>query len=305
MQNPIFLETSKCTKCGQVKPKTEFSKNSARPSGIQSWCKACHTANMKFYQRKVRLVKKSELIIPAAPLLSNKLITDIAVIPKSMGDSEIQTVNARELHEFLEVGRDFSNWIKDRSADYIENADYILLAKIGVQSDKQGGHNRIDYYISLDMAKELCMLERNAKGKQARQYFIEIEKKYKQLANKPMSMLDILANQIALLQQQEREMANVKQIQNVQQNELDKHTEELKEIKAKVITSHSDYYTVAGYANLRGVSLDIRQASMKGRMCAKLSKDYDYHIGKVKDERFGEVNTYHLDILAEVFNKIP
>lgn len=91
----------------------------------------------------------------------------------------VDTVNARELYSFLEVGRDFSSWIKERieKYDFIENQDFIVLAKTG--------EKKIEYFISIDMAKELSMVERNEKGKQARKYFIECEK----TLNQPM-MLD-------------------------------------------------------------------------------------------------------------------
>lgn len=84
-----------------------------------------------------------------------------------------QAVNARDLHAFLEVGKDFSNWMKDRINQYefTENQDFVCSPVLA--SEGRGGHNRIDYHLSLDMAKELSMVERNEKGKQARQYFIE------------------------------------------------------------------------------------------------------------------------------------
>lgn len=91
-----------------------------------------------------------------------------------------RAVSARELHQFLEVGRDFSNWIKDRIEDYgfVENQDFVVFAKFGENSN--GGRPLKEYAISIDMAKELSMVERNEKGKLARLYFIEMEKKAKE-----------------------------------------------------------------------------------------------------------------------------
>lgn len=98
----------------------------------------------------------------------------IALNTVEFDGSEQQTVNARELHEFLEVGKDFSTWLKDRieKYDFIENVDYVRFSP---ESGKTpyGGRPSVEYHISLSMAKELCMVERNEKGKQARQYFIE------------------------------------------------------------------------------------------------------------------------------------
>lgn len=92
--------------------------------------------------------------------------------------TEQQTVNARELHAFLEVGKDFSNWIKDRIEKYgfIEDLDFVKIDSPKLANQRGGDRRSIEYHISLSMAKELCMVERNEKGKQARLYFIECEK---------------------------------------------------------------------------------------------------------------------------------
>lgn len=73
--------------------------------------------------------------------------------------------DARDLHAFLSVGKIFAAWIKDRIADYgfIENQDYVLLTNTGKQNSGRGGHNRKDYHLTLDTAKELAMVERNDK----------------------------------------------------------------------------------------------------------------------------------------------
>jgi phage anti-repressor protein len=100
-----------------------------------------------------------------------------------MGTQE-QWVDARTLHRFLEVGKDFSNWIKDFIADFdfVEGRDFSPnLAK------STGGRSAIEYTITLDMGKELAMLQRSEKGKQARQYFIASEKKLKALQNHLLS----------------------------------------------------------------------------------------------------------------------
>ncbi len=100
----------------------------------------------------------------------------IAISEQRIDNENVQTVNARELHAFLEVGKMFANWINDRINQYgfVENQDYIVIANSG--KNPNGGRPSKEYYISIDMAKELSMVERNEKGKQARRYFIECEK---------------------------------------------------------------------------------------------------------------------------------
>ena len=88
-----------------------------------------------------------------------------------------RAVNARDLHAFLESKQDFSTWIKNRIEQYgfIENQDYQILAPQNYGAS-WGGNNKIEYALSIDMAKELSMVERTQKGKEARSYFIICEK---------------------------------------------------------------------------------------------------------------------------------
>ena len=87
-----------------------------------------------------------------------------------------RAVNARELHAFLESKQEFANWIKGRIDKYgfVENQDYEVFDKF--IKNPQGGRPTIEYALSLDMAKELSMVENNEKGRMARKYFIECEK---------------------------------------------------------------------------------------------------------------------------------
>lgn len=86
--------------------------------------------------------------------------------------AEINSADARELHSFLNSERQYANWIQDRITQYgfIENQDYI------VKTTYTGRRPRKEYFVTLDMAKELCMVENNDKGKEARRYFIKCEK---------------------------------------------------------------------------------------------------------------------------------
>ena len=107
---------------------------------------------------------------------------------QTIDGNAVETVNARELHTFLESKQDFSTWIKNRIADYdfVENQDFVRFHK------KMEANNAtlIEYAISLDMAKELSMVERNEQGKQARKYFIECEKRLQ--ATMPQTYLEAL-----------------------------------------------------------------------------------------------------------------
>ena len=113
----------------------------------------------------------------------------------------IETVNARELHAFLEVKTRFNDWIANRISEFgfTENKDFVSLTENLVSGGKQNV-----FHISIDMAKELSMLERNDKGKQARLYFIECERiaKSKQVPQSFSEALQLAANQAKQLEAQ-------------------------------------------------------------------------------------------------------
>ena len=106
----------------------------------------------------------------------------IRILENTINGKAIKTVNARELHTFLESKRQYTDWIKDRIEQYgfIENQDFVIFSQNYEKliQDKRGRPSK-EYHITLSMAKELAMVERNEKGKQARQYFIDCERRAK------------------------------------------------------------------------------------------------------------------------------
>lgn len=128
-------------------------------------------------------------------------------------------VNARDLHAFLGSKKDFSNWIKRRidKFGFVENLDYRILEfdylgnLLSVRHDKMGESenqqvSKIEYILSINMAKELSMLEGNDRGKQARQYFIACENMAR-----------------TLLEQKTREQQ--KQIESITANNMELHNQ--------------------------------------------------------------------------------
>lgn len=97
------------------------------------------------------------------------------------------SVLARDLHHFLEVGKVFGAWINDRIEQYgfIANEDFEVF--LNFEKNSKGGRPTKEYILSMDMAKELAMIERSKKGKQARHYFIECEKRLKQTSQRYLS----------------------------------------------------------------------------------------------------------------------
>ena len=106
-------------------------------------------------------------------------MTNLNLIPVfngSIQNQPVQLCNARDLHSFLEVGKVFGAWIQDRINEYgfIQDEDYFVI------TERTNGRPRKEYHITLDMGKELGMVERNERGRQIRKYFIECERRASQ-----------------------------------------------------------------------------------------------------------------------------
>lgn len=143
------------------------------------------------------LNQKVDVQIEALPVvttvLDNTKKSHVEVVGIIEHDGK-QAVNARELHQKLGNKRQFANWIKQRIEQYgfVENQDYEVFNKFVKNSNdaenqdyevfkenlknSSGGRSRKEYALSLDMAKELCMIENNEQGRLFRKYFIEVEK---------------------------------------------------------------------------------------------------------------------------------
>ena len=119
-----------------------------------------------------------------------------------------KAVNARDLHSFLQVGKDFSTWIKNRidKYDFIEGKDFqtlyldyqgnLLNIRLPQNGDSENQQvSKIEYALSISMAKELSMIENNERGKQARKYFIACEENKHELSRKDLALMVLQAEE--------------------------------------------------------------------------------------------------------------
>lgn len=105
------------------------------------------------------------------------------VTPQQFGEESVQAIDSAALHEFLGIGTEHSKWVTRRIETYgfVEGVDYVCSAEVA--SKGRGGHNKINFIISLDMAKQLAMVERGEKGRQVRAYFLACERAAKAAAH--------------------------------------------------------------------------------------------------------------------------
>lgn len=140
-------------------------------------------------------------------------------------ENERPTVMGRELHKALEVKSKYADWIKNMCGyGFTEEVDYVTFSK-----NLENGGRTIDHQLTIDMAKEICMIQRSEKGKQFRQYFIEIENQW----NTPEA---VMARALQMANQKLEEIKNTnKQLETT----VAVQTQQISELKPK-----ATYYDV-------------------------------------------------------------
>ena len=150
------------------------------------------------------------------------------IIPIYENERKEKIINARELFVALR-GKDtktkFSDWIKERLLKYkfIENIDYIPFRKF-TKGDKNGFGNKStkEYYLTIDTSKEICMIENNNNGRKIRRYFIETEKRYREIINNPSNIFDFMRLALNEIEKNSSEIKNVKNLSLDNKEEIEK-----------------------------------------------------------------------------------
>lgn len=120
---------------------------------------------------------------------------------------ERQTVSARDLHKQLEISKRFSVWFETNSQGFVEGEDFTSVLK-GTEVQNNGGiqiRDLQDYEMTIDMAKHICLMSRTEKGKQVRQYLIDLEKSWntpEQVMARALKMADVTINNLKERNQQ-------------------------------------------------------------------------------------------------------
>ena len=192
-----------------------------------------------------------------------------------------QLVSARELHKFLEVKTRFDKWF-NRMVEYgfIENIDYIAIGQ--KRPTAQGNKTTyMDYLLKISMAKELSMIQRNGKGKQARLYFIECERKAKE------------QNQIIISKPLINELMDRLKETEIRLNRLEN-------IKTS-IKSNPKMMSISEYALNKGIKIDSQHMGGIGTKAKNTSKKLGYEVGKAYNSNGATKNIYNVEILEHIF----
>ena len=215
------------------------------------------------------------------------------LIKITTNDEGKQLVSARELHEklILEEGKEerFSQWFKRHlQYGFEENIDFTSV-KIFTVVNNGAKRELQDYAITIDMAKEICMLQKSDKGREFRKYFIECEKKLKAIDNKAQLLLDIYNGG-------EKAIAASKKL----------HEIEAAPIKAELKEANIQLQKDKQWWSIKRVAI-ITNTSWKDYSWKKLkaaSEKTNHEVKKVFDANFGSVNAYHEDAWKEVYPDI-
>lgn len=146
------------------------------------------------------------------------------------------------------------------------------------------------WFLTEDGLYEVLMLSRKPIAKEWKKKVKEILKEIRKTGSytKPLTPAEQLLAQAQLMVNMENRL-----------NTIEKNTARLENNLRRTITS--DYFTVIGYANFRGINANTYNSSVIGRKASKICKDCGLAIGKVIDSKYGTINTYPLDVLDEIF----
>ena len=208
-----------------------------------------------------------------------------------------QLVSGRELHEFLEIRTKYKDWFR-RMVEYgfEEEIDFIKVAqKRATNNLKNPVTTVIDHAISIDMAKEISMIQRTEKGKIARQYFINCEKKLKEV--KKLSPMELMELQFKALKEQKEKIAQV-------ENRVDKLEEDMPlfQIDCKEIQALVRKKGIEALGGYRSIAYDDN--SLRGKVYSDIQHQIRREFGV---SRYEAIKRSQLEMAKEIISnyKVP
>ena len=178
----------------------------------------------------------------------------IQITKSIINNTELNSVNAREIYDYLGLAKgQFSRWIKTaiEKYDFIQNEDFL-----SIDTDVEGVK---DYIVTLDMAKELCMVSNTEKGKEARKYFIEFEKQGKTLINQQSQEIRLLQGMLNTISKMDNRVTELEQTRRLE------NWQELALIEAK----NKKVYSIAEKHDLSNDKEMIRKLHSRVWKCLK------------------------------------
>lgn len=216
------------------------------------------------------------------------------------------TVDARGLHEWLEVRRDFSSWFKDqvKRAKMVEGIHYEVIFTL--KGENSRGRPAREYMVTVSAAKHIGMMSNTDRGDQVRQYFEACEDKLKEVIeadnklknpHEPMDELEMLA---VVIKSQLEHRARVKAIEAT----VDTLRNEVRALEARS-DINDNYVTISGFLSLKKIKGKTgEEIRVLGIQVAKYCKENGIKIAKVPDSRRGQINAYPKEVLEMLIGDV-
>ena len=208
-----------------------------------------------------------------------------------------KAVSARELHAQLNVGRDFTTWIKYKikKYGYVENVDYALLTfdlngnlledKLPKNVALGSAPYKTEYVLSLDCAKEIAMVENNETGRQIRKYLIRIENNY---WKKGLGSLSLMTDAMAKLSESVAELS--KSVAGI--------NERINSLEQKSLGEGNHLLTIGEYAMRENIHVPQAKAIEYGKICTAHCRNNNIKMGQVFNKKYiNPLNSYPVEVL--------
>jgi phage anti-repressor protein len=206
----------------------------------------------------------------------------IPVLSGTIGtQTSIQTVKGRDLWNGLEIKGDYTSWARYQIEALGGVGDEDFTTFMEIQEREVGATARREYYFTLDFAKHIAMVSKTPKGREVRDYFIEVEKTYR---TPPITTATVLFQAVEVLLKHERRLDKV-------------------EKRIATLDGSDGYVSVRGYFRLIGIRNPTPAMSRAiGKRATSLCLQRGIEIQSIPDKQWGKLNTYPKPVLDETFD---
>jgi len=219
----------------------------------------------------------------------------IKISQSKINGAEVNSVNARNIHEYLEVKTPFSMWI-DRAIkkySFMDGEDFTTHTFVN------GKATQIDFIVTLDMAKELAMLENNSKGRETRKYFIAIEKEHIKTTLKlpttyKEALLELIAKEekIELLELTKAHINNKKTATAM--NTASQAIKKVNKLEIELDKSKE-------YCTIKRMTMINHGQKFSFKLLREISIEMEIPTINVFDANYGTVKAYHKNVWVEAY----
>lgn len=219
----------------------------------------------------------------------------LATAEQLLADSEVNefAVDFDAAWEWLEYSNKANAWQSFQNAGFLEQTDFM------VNHEFTGARQKRVVHLTVDCFKQWAMMSGTSKGKQVRLYFIQCERKLKQLTQ-PKDSLELIiaqAESIAMLAR----AANEQRLMMQKHRELlEAHEEAIDDIRSHTI-GHEGYYTLAAFVNTYGINMSSRDWKQTGKRLTAMSKKLGKLVKQIPDVKYGCINAYDESVLKQWF----